>query len=500
MSLAIVYTRAQLGVNAPLVTVEAHLSTGLPGFTIVGLPEAAVKESKDRVRSALINSHFEFPHQRITVNLAPADLPKEGGRYDLAIALGILAASGQVPSGLLADYEFLGELALSGELRPVRGAIAAAIAANKAHRQLILAEDNGAEIALTGQEGKFLAPNLLRVCAHLAGRESLPMPEPCPPWVESYDKDLSDVKGQKSARRALEVAAAGGHNLLFYGPPGTGKSMLASRLPTLLPPLREDEALEVAAVNSLAQAKNLADYFRRPFRSPHHTSSGVALVGGGANPKPGEISLAHKGILFLDELPEFPRTVLEVLREPLETGSICISRANAQVEYPAQFQLVAAMNPCPCGYSGDNSGRCRCTPQQVARYRDKISGPLLDRIDMHVQVQAIPITELQNQAPGESSALVRARVVACQERQLERQGVLNAALQGKQLRAQCPLAPAEQQLLEQVMQRLLLSARAYDRILRLARTLADMQSCADINSAHLSEAVAYRSLDRATLK
>ena len=281
MSLAIVYTRAQLGVNAPLVTVEAHLSTCLPGFTIVGLPEAAVKESKDRVRSALINSHFEFPHQRITVNLAPADLPKEGGRYDLAIALGILAASEQVPSNLLADYEFLGELALSGELRPVRGAIAAAIAADKAHRQLILAEANGPEVSLTGQEGKFLAANLLRVCAHLAGRESLPIPEPSPVWKQEYDKDLSDVKGQKSARRALEVAAAGGHNLLFYGPPGTGKSMLASRLPTLLPPLRDDEALEVAAVNSLAQSKDIADYFRRPFRSPHHTSSAVALVGGG---------------------------------------------------------------------------------------------------------------------------------------------------------------------------------------------------------------------------
>ncbi len=281
MSLAIVFTRAQLGVHAPLVTVEAHLSTGLPGFTIVGLPEAAVKESKDRVRSALINSHFEFPHQRITVNLAPADLPKEGGRYDLAIALGILVASEQVPGTLLADYEFLGELALSGELRPVRGAIAAAIAADKAHRQLILAEANGAEVSLTGQEGKFLAANLLRVCAHLAGRESLPIPEPCPVWQQAYDKDLSDVEGQAAARRALEVAAAGGHNLLFYGPPGTGKSMLASRLPTLLPPLREDEALEVAAVNSLAQSKDIADYFRRPFRSPHHTSSAVALVGGG---------------------------------------------------------------------------------------------------------------------------------------------------------------------------------------------------------------------------
>ncbi|HRH76955.1 MAG TPA: YifB family Mg chelatase-like AAA ATPase [Cellvibrionaceae bacterium] len=498
MSLAIVYTRAQLGVNAPLVTVEAHLSIGLPGFTIVGLPEAAVKESKDRVRSALINSHFEFPQQRITVNLAPADLPKEGGRYDLAIALGILAASEQIPSTALADYEFLGELALSGELRPVRGAIAAAMAADKAHRQLILAEDNGPEVSLTGQEGKFLAANLLRVCAHLAGREQLPAPEPCPAWSEQYEKDLSDVKGQKAARRALEVAAAGGHNLLLYGPPGTGKSMLASRLPTILPPLRDDEALEVAAVNSLAQAKNLADYFRRPFRSPHHTSSAVALVGGGANPKPGEISLAHRGVLFLDELPEFPRTVLEVLREPLETGCICISRANAQVEYPAQFQLVAAMNPCPCGYFGDNSGRCRCTPQQVARYRDKISGPLLDRIDIHLQVQAIPISELQHQSAGETSAQVRKRVAACQALQINRQGVLNAALQGKQLRAHCALGAAEQQLLEQVMQRLHLSARAYDRILRLARTLADLQQSPGITSAHLSEAVAYRSLDRAS--
>lgn len=498
MTLAVIYTRAQLGVTAPLVTVEAHLSNGLPGFTIVGLPEAAVKESKDRVRSALMNSHFEFPQRRITVNLAPADLPKEGGRYDLAIALGILAASDQLPKEGLDQYEFLGELALSGEVRAVRGAIPAALACEQAGRLLVVAQDNAEEVALCGNEGTFLAANLLRVCAHLLKRETLPKPPDYVAKQAIYEKDLEDVKGQLQARRALEVAAAGGHNLLFYGPPGTGKSMLASRLPSILPPLEEAEALQVAAIKSVANSRDLHHYFLRPFRQPHHTASGVALVGGGTSPRPGEITLAHKGVLFLDELPEFPRQVLEVLREPLESGHICISRATAQVEFPAEFQLLAAMNPCPCGYYGDKSGRCRCGPGVVARYRDKISGPLLDRIDLHVQVQAIPVHELQDKPAGEPSAAVRARVVASRQRQLARQGVPNASLQGKLLAHHCVLGAAEKNLLQTVMERMNFSARAYDRILRVARTLADMSQSSAIEAVHISEAVGYRALDRST--
>lgn len=497
MSLAIVYTRAQLGVDAPLVTVETHLSNGLPGFTIVGLPETAVKESKDRVRSALLNSHFEFPQRRITVNLAPADLPKEGGRYDLAIALGILAASEQIPVEALADHEFIGELALSGELRQVSGALPGAMACAQAQRSLVVPAGNGAEAALCRQAEVLVADNLLRVCAHLHKREMLAAAEQIPAARSDYGKDLADVKGQLQARRALEVAASGGHNLLFYGSPGTGKSMLASRLPGIMPPLEEEDALQVAAVRSVAKGQIDGDWRQRPFRSPHHTSSAIALVGGGSHPKPGEISLAHQGVLFLDELPEFPRSVLEVLREPLESGSISISRANAQVEYPAQFQLVAAMNPCPCGYYGDTKGRCRCTPAQVGRYRNKISGPLLDRFDMHIQVNTMPIEELQTKPRGESSADVRKRVVACRQQQLARQRKANALLAGEELEEHCRLAPAQQKLLAGAMEHLQLSARAYDRTLRVARTLADMAGSDEIGAAHLSEALGYRSLDRA---
>lgn len=498
MSLAIVYTRAQLGVDAPLVTVETHLSNGLPGFTIVGLPETAVKESKDRVRSALLNSHFDFPQRKITVNLAPADLPKEGGRYDLAIALGILAASEQLPAQALQDYEFVGELALSGELRPVRGALPAALACANAKRSLIVPAGNGAEAALCRKAQVLVAENLLRVSAHLHRREQLSSAEPIPPADIVYDKDLADVKGQLQARRALEVAACGSHNLLFFGSPGTGKSMLASRLPSIMPPLEEDDALQVAAVRSIARGGVGHNWRQRPFRAPHHTSSAIALVGGGTHPKPGEISLAHQGVLFLDELPEFPRSVLEVLREPLETGQISISRANAQVDYPARFQLLAAMNPCPCGYHGDTHGRCRCTPAQVGRYRSKISGPLLDRFDMHIQVNIMPVNELQNRPHGESSAAVRERVLICRQRQLDRQGKANALLAGRELEQFCHLAKAEKSLIASAMERLKLSARAYDRTLRVARTLADMAGSADIGAAHLSEALGYRALDRAT--
>lgn len=502
MTLATVYSRAQVGMNAPLVSVEVDLSGGLPALSIVGLPETEVKEAKDRVRAAINNSGFRFPTGRITVNLAPADLPKEGGRFDLAIALGLLAASGQLDYPQLHNDEFLGELSLSGDLRPIRGALPAALQTKQAGRRLVVPADNAPEAGLAGPGCAQTAQHLAQVHAALSGHQSLPQAQPPPASRQADVPDLIDVRGQPQAKRALEIAAAGGHSLLMVGPPGSGKTMLASRLPGILPPMTDAQALETAAVASIAKAgfDPAKDWGVRPLRSPHHTASGVALVGGGSAPRPGEITLAHHGVLFLDELPEFDRKVLEVLREPLESGRITISRAARQAEFPASFQLIAAMNPCPCGYLGDSSGRCHCTADQVDRYRRRISGPLLDRIDMHLNVARVPRAALTaaDNPDGEPSGQVQQRVIAARQQAIQRGHDSNAVLTTAQIQRFCGLTHATRNLLEQAIDRLGLSARAYHRVLKLARTIADLDASADISPAHISEAVGFRQLDRPT--
>lgn len=501
MSVAILRSRAQIGVDAPLVTIEVLLSGGLPTFHIVGLAETAVRESKDRVRGAILSSGFRFPQERITVNLGPADMRKTGGRFDLPIALGILAASGLLRKNEFTVREYYGELALNGELRPVPGILPAAIKAQSAGLAVMVPTENAAEAALANA-AVTCAGSLLEVTSQLNGSVATDPVTPRKIVSRSADgPDLADVKGQQLAKRGLEIAAAGGHNLLFIGPPGTGKSMLAQRLPGILPRMTHEQAIETAAVNSvLGRPVDVSRWRQRPFRAPHHTASAAALVGGGSDPRPGEISRAHNGVLFLDELAEFSRHVLEVLREPMESGRITISRAGRQAEFPARFQLVTAMNPCPCGYFGDPRGDCRCSAEAVNRYRARISGPLLDRIDIQMQVARPPAEVMRpNAGSGESSSAVAQRVLKARDIQLARDGMCNAELGGTALKNAFVAENKCWELLEKAMDNLALSARAYQRVQRVARTIADMAGCAEISTAHVAEALSLRQLGRDSL-
>ena len=498
MSLTQLTTRAQEGVTAPPVSVEVHISNGLPAFTMVGLAEAAVRESRDRVRSAIINSGFEFPARRITVNLAPADLPKEGGRYDLPIALGILAASKQINASSLCKFDCFGELALSGECRVVEGLLPALIASKQAQKQVLIPKHNQPEASLVKDLPIYTYGSLVEVCSSLNGGDALQLIEPAEAFSQDkFTHNLCEVYGQHQARRALEIAASGGHHMIMMGPPGAGKSMLAQRLNTILPLMSESEAMSSASIRSICHKPvNVDNWLRRPFQSPHHTVSGVALVGGGSHPKPGEISLAHNGVLFLDELTEFDRKSIEVLREPLETGKIHISRAARQAEFPAEFQLIAAMNPCPRGC--DSIQTCACSVEQLNRYRNKLSAPLMDRIDIQIELPRLERDELINHqlTTRESSEQVKKRVVKARNRQLDRQGCLNAKMTTHQLDQYCSLDKTTEQLLTASIDKLKLTARSYHKILRLTRTITDLAGEPEILPQHLAEAIAYRQLDK----